>query len=123
MLGDREFIGGKWLTYLKINKIPFCVRVPKSHLIEKVDAQILHAETIWQKHKNKADKTYYTHCLVDGVWGNVMIGTDAKSKLLYLFGTAKSTLLEQLYKRRWTIETMFHAFKSRGFNLEMTHIT
>jgi hypothetical protein len=123
LLGDREFVGSKWLKYLKINKIPFCVRVPKSHLIENESGEILQAQSIWQKQKNQNDKSYYNHCMVDSVWGNVMIGTDAKGKLLYLMGTAKSTLLDQLYKKRWTIETMFQSFKSRGFNLEMTHIT
>lgn len=36
LLGDREFIGKKWLKYLKINKVHFCVRVPKSYLIENI---------------------------------------------------------------------------------------
>ena len=123
ILGDREFIGNKWLNYLKINKIPFCVRVPKSHLIETEYGEILDADNIRQNQKNTESKDYFNNCLVDGVWGNVMIGTDAKGTLLYLFGTVKATLLEQLYKRRWTIETTFQAFKSRGFNLEMTHIS
>ena len=28
----------------------------------------------------------------------------------------------KLYKKRWEIETMFSAFKTRGFNLEETHM-
>ena len=28
----------------------------------------------------------------------------------------------QIYKKRWEIETMFSAFKKRGFNLEETHM-
>jgi hypothetical protein len=33
VIGDREFIGMKWLKYLKDNKIGFCMPVPKSHSI------------------------------------------------------------------------------------------
>ena len=33
LIADREFIGHKWLKWLKNNKIPFCIRVPKSHSI------------------------------------------------------------------------------------------
>lgn len=32
-LGDREFIGHRWLKYLKDMKIHFCVRIPKHHKI------------------------------------------------------------------------------------------
>ncbi|MBK8537096.1 MAG: transposase [Candidatus Competibacteraceae bacterium] len=28
-----------------------------------------------------------------------------------------------LYKERWQIETLFSGLKSRGFNLEETHVT
>ena len=30
---DREFIGQKWLSWLKSERTPFCVRVPKHHSI------------------------------------------------------------------------------------------
>ena len=33
IVGDREFIGHEWFKYLKDNNIPFCMRMPKSHLI------------------------------------------------------------------------------------------
>ncbi len=30
--------------------------------------------------------------------------------------------LGQVYRRRWTIEACFQSFKSRGFDLESTHL-
>jgi hypothetical protein len=33
IIGDREFIGDKWYNYLISNKIPFFMRLPKSHRI------------------------------------------------------------------------------------------
>jgi Transposase DDE domain len=119
VLGDREFIGLIWLKFLKVNKIPFCVRVPKHHIIETEDGQQHLAEALW---KNSKKPIRFKHCMVDGVWGSVVITTDAKGDLLYLFGTANVHYLEQFYQKRWTIETVFQAFKSRGFNLEDTHL-
>jgi Transposase DDE domain len=119
VVGDREFIGQIWLKFLKIKKIPFCVRVPKHHIIETTDGQQHVAETIWKK---RQQTVRFKHCMVDGVWGSAVVTTDAKGDLLYLFGTANVEYLEQFYKKRWTIETIFQAFKSRGFNLEDTHL-
>lgn len=123
VLGDREFIGHDWLKFLKDNKLPFCVRVPKSHYIENINQTKFKAEDVWAKHKQRTDKSIFEHCMVDGVWGGAMITTDAKGELLYLFGTADARKLDQFYAKRWTIETMFQAFKGRGFDLEVTHIS
>lgn len=119
IVGDREFIGQIWLKFLKTKKILFCVRVPKHHIIELPDGQQHLAEVLW---KQRGQTIRFKHCMVDGVWGSVVISTDAKGGLLYLFGTANVNYLEQFYKKRWTIETIFQAFKSRGFNLEDTHL-
>ena len=119
IVGDREFIGQIWLKFLKDKKILFCVRVPKHHIIENTAGQKYLAEDLW---KNSKKTIRFKHCMVDGVWGCVVIDTDAKGELLFLFGTANVDYLEQFYKKRWTIETVFHAFKSRGFNLEDTHL-
>jgi hypothetical protein len=122
LVGDREFIGHKWFKYLKDKELPFCFRIPKSHLIETVDGQIYNADALWQSRKNMVTKIEFKQCLVDGVWGSARISADAKGDLLFLFGSLKPNFLDQLYKKRWTIETLFHAFKSRGFNLEATHL-
>ncbi len=119
LVGDREFIGHKWLKYLKDNKIPFCFRIPKSHLIETTDGEIYNAFELWQKQKTD---THFKQCIVDNVWGSAKITTDAKGELLFLFGTIEVKFLEQFYKKRWLIETVFQSFKSRGFNLEQTHL-
>lgn len=119
ILGDREFIGQIWLKFLKSKKILFCVRVPKHHIIETTDGQKYSAEMVLQ---NRGQTTRFKHCMVDGVWGSAVITKDAKGELLFLFGTANVHYLEQFYAKRWTIETIFHAFKSRGLNLEDTHL-
>lgn len=119
-LGDREFIGHAWLKFLKSQKIPFCVRVPKHHKVTRffnIDKQ---KETIEELLKNR--KTLrITNCMVDGIWGNVY-AKKLKDDILFLFGTAKTEYLSQFYQKRWRIECFFQNVKKRGFNLEDTHL-
>ena len=61
-------------------------------------------------------------CLVDGVWGNVYLKRLVGGDLLYLFGTMEARHMGSVYRRRWTIEACFQSFKSRGFDLESTHL-
>jgi hypothetical protein len=117
LIADREFVGHKWLKYLKDQGIAFCVRLPKHHLIERQDGRIQAAEQL-----ATTQGLSLSDCLVDGVWGNVYVKQLADGELLYLFGTMEGKYLGQVYRRRWKIETCFQAFKSRGFDLESTHL-
>ena len=42
--------------------------------------------------------------------------------ILFLFGNCEPKFLAQLYKKRWGIEVCFQNLKTRGFNLEETHL-
>ncbi len=119
VLGDREFVGHKWFKYLKDKKIAFCFRIPKNHLIETTDGKIYNAYDLWNDRKKDI---LFKHCIVDNVWGSAKITTDAKKQLLFLFGSVEAKFLDQFYRKRWTIQTVFQSFKSRGFNLERTHL-
>lgn len=115
---DREFIGHKWLNWLKSKKIDFCVRVPKSHKISLVTGEILKPEAFLQEHGNVC----LENVIVDGVVVSCSISIDKNGDLLYLIGTFKPTALKGIYKKRWTIEVFFQALKGRGFNLEQSRL-
>jgi hypothetical protein len=118
VIGDREFIGHSWLKYLKDNHINFCIRVPKSHLIERLDGRIQKVEDL-----ASAKILCLKDCLVDGVWVNVFIKKLENGEYLFLAGTMQEPKhLGQVYRKRWTIETLFQSFKKRGFDIESTHI-
>ncbi|TXK45711.1 IS4 family transposase [Pontibacter qinzhouensis] len=117
LVADREFMGHKWLKYLKDSGINFCVRMPKHHLIERLDGRVQQAQELAKSHPLSL-----SDCLVDGVWGNVYLKRTAQGDLLYLFGTMEAKHLGTVYRRRWTIEACFQAFKSRGFDLKSTHL-
>jgi len=117
LIADREFVGHRWLKYLKDNGIAFCVRMPKHHLLERLDGRRQQAEQL-----AKEQALHLKDCLVDGVWGQVYLKRLADGGLLYLFGTIEARYLGQVYRRRWTIEACFESFRSRGFDLEGTHL-
>lgn len=37
VVGDREFVGHKWIKYLKDNHLVFVMRFPKHHLVSRLD--------------------------------------------------------------------------------------
>ena len=60
--------------------------------------------------------------MVDNVWGNVYIKPLPDGDILFLFGNCDAKFLAQLYRKRWSIEVFFQNIKTRGFNLEDTHL-
>jgi hypothetical protein len=117
LIADREFVGHAWLKYLKDNGLAFCIRLPKHHLLERLDGRRQQAQELVQE-----QTLHLKDCLVDGVWGQVFLKRLAAGDLLYLFGSMEAKYLGQVYRRRWTIEACFQAFKGRGFDLESTHL-
>lgn len=119
VVGDREFVGHKWMKYLKDTGLLFVMRLPKHHLIHRLDGEVVKVEQLYLP----PDKpVILPDCMVDGVWGNVWIKPLPTGDYLFLFGTGKVEFFGQFYRKRWTIETCFQSFKERGFNLENTHL-
>ncbi|MDJ1470309.1 transposase [Xanthocytophaga flava] len=119
VIGDREFVSHKWIKFLKDNDLLFVMRLPKPHLIHRLDGQELSLQELTLP---AGQALLLKDCLVDGVWGQVWVKALADGDFLFLFGTARVDFLGQLYQRRWTIETVFHTFKERGFDLEKSHV-
>jgi hypothetical protein len=119
VVADREFIGHRWLKYLKDNGILFCIRLPKSHHIIRLDGRVQQAEALVSQQQSPL---ILQDCLVDGLWGHVYLKPLSNGDILFLFGTARADLLGQFYRKRWTIEQCFQSLKKRGFDLESTHL-
>jgi hypothetical protein len=111
---DREFIGHKWLRWLKQQGVQFCVRVPKHHSILFADGQRTTAIELLDNEGiiNAAD------VVVDQVVVNLYVGKDKNGDLLYLIGNLPARKLKAAYRKRWSIEVFFQALKGRGFCLE-----
>ncbi len=119
VVGDREFVGHKWIKYLKDNELLFVMRFPKHHLITTADGQTYAVTDL-----NLAIGASYSfkECQIDGCWGKAWIKRLSEDEYLYLFGTVEVKFMGQLYRKRWGIEAFFQNLKLRGFNLESTHL-
>jgi hypothetical protein len=95
------------------------MRLPKHHLIERLDGR---RQTVTDFKLTIEKPLLLTDCLVDGVVGHVWVKALPDGDYLFLFGSAKVEYFGQFYRKRWTIESVFQAFKKRGFNLENTYL-
>lgn len=118
IVGDREFIGLTWVKYLKDNGIGYCMRVPKSHLIILKNGECYSISVLLATSRER----YFQDCMVDGVWGNCFLKHLPNDDYLFLIGSFPAKALGRIYRNRWCIETLFQAFKGRGFDLESTHL-
>jgi len=129
LMGDREFIGGAWMQWLKNASISFVLRLredmcifndthaPRSlaHVakdLRKGEKMIL--KGAWRLGQNEAEASPPVRIVIMRLETGELIAlaTDKKPK----------TALAR-YRTRWKIETLFAALKTRGFDLEATHIT
>ena len=116
---DREFIGHRWLKWLKSKGIGFCVRVPKSHYLTLSNLEKRRAADLVSASRKTCR---LKNVLVDGVVLNAWVERLSDGDLLYLVGTFTPQHLPRLYRRRWSIEVFFQALKKRGLRLESSCI-
>ncbi|MGH9440033.1 MAG: IS4 family transposase [Terriglobia bacterium] len=129
LMGDREFIGDGWMAYLKRRKIPFILRLRENQHVTRDGYEPWTIARI-AKGLKRGDRQ-----IVKG-WCGLGQNANARSPLVRLVimrlptgellalacsGNPRRALED--YRRRWTIETMFGNLKTKGFNMEDTHIT
>ena len=118
---DREFRGKDWLQYLVDHQIPFCLRIPNNTKVENKYAnrrlpvsRLFSLRQGEQMSLNKRRSIWgievYLSCVL-GHKGWVIIASNDQPK----------TAITR-YAVRWSIETLFGCLKSRGFDLERTHL-
>jgi hypothetical protein len=125
---DREFIGEKWYKYLIANKIPFFIRLPKSHRLTlgginyRIDTLIDFYVPKGEKHLHNIE-LHGIHPLSIGLR---KLPKDGKKRLeddyLAILTNCPTVNALKEYKKRWTIETFFQSIKERGFDIEQTHL-
>lgn len=124
LLADREFVGAKWMTFLNKNNVPFVIRLKEDMLIHLADGTQRQFRTLLRETKR-------------GTWDGWLTGMDASPDNLVRCAAKRikggelliiATNLDKaerglnLYRKRWGIECMFADAKTRGLNIEDTHI-
>jgi hypothetical protein len=137
-LADREFIGAEWFSFLRDRDVPFCIRVKKDTTVEAGNGTWGPA---WWLFKDlpvmgSADGKTETHGTIRalskecGGFGQEglhlvvtrYVGREGKAEYLLVLKNSDPEEAIHRYRRRWEIETLFGAMKSRSFDPEATHL-
>ncbi|MCI0665569.1 MAG: IS4 family transposase [Acidobacteria bacterium] len=122
LLGDREFIGKAWFRFLKRHRIKFQMRLHKDTKVRNGHGQMVQAWRLFAS-------TRVNHMLVIDearrMWGMDLFISGCylgSGEYLILVSPDYVAVPNEQYSKRWGIETLFGALKSRGFNLEDTRL-
>lgn len=125
LLADREFIGAEWLKFLCENNVPFAIRLRENMQIQLVDGRLLQFRSLLCKRRRGTWEGWLNR--MDATPANQLRVTAKRIKGSELLIVA--TNLDEgvsglnLYRKRWGIECLFADAKTRGLNIEDTHIT
>jgi hypothetical protein len=120
---DREFIGKEWFTYLLENAILFHLRIRENMLIANAKGILVPAKTLFRDLRVGEYKILEGKRKVRGLDLYVigLLLPDGEYLILVTDKNPEPALDD--YAERGGIETLFGAFKSRGFRFEDTHMT
>ncbi len=126
ILGDREFIGKNWVTWLQTEKIPFIMRIKeKGQYVSCARGGMIKAENLF--HDLLPEETRYLGprriSQTDTYRADVSGKRTLNGETLVVIHSPNLKDPIETYKSRWEIERFFKAIKKVGFNLEDTHIT
>ena len=123
LMGDREFIGEKWVKFLAQNDISFYVRFKENRLVD------------WGQREQKPLRYFFQHLTIGqtrfiykelGGVSAVIAGARSNEGELVLVVSnqihKKAPKILLSYRRRFIIETLFKNTKTSGFNFEDTHL-
>ena len=123
VLADREFIGVDWLTWLQSQHIDFAIRIKKNAKIPNAQGKEVRAEKLFSFLKSGEQLFIDKPRRMTGVDIYLSALRLHEGELLIIAASKPCQRTLDAYARRWQIETLFAAFKGRGFNLEDTRIT
>ena len=122
LLADREFIGEDWFAYLKTCQITFYIRVKRDMNISRTNGRLSPSVNFF---RSLPISTYCQLTRPRLICGQFLWITGmrlASGEYLIIVSNHNSPEAMEIYKKRWKIEVLFQALKSRGFNFEETHL-
>jgi len=129
LMGDREFVGDAWMTYLQRENIPFILRLRENQHVLRAGYVALPISVI-ARHLKVGEKMIVKGSCQLGRANETLsasvrlvITRLASGELLALACSGRARHALARYRQRWTIETMFGNLKTKGFALEATHLT
>jgi hypothetical protein len=123
LCADREFGGQGFASWLISQKIEFVLRIRGNTLLTSARGQVKTARGLfWHGKVSVAHSLGKRRVFGKGLSLFVSGMRVSGSDFVIVISNSEQDLLER-YRKRWGIETMFGCLKSRGFDLEATHVT
>ena len=122
LVADREFIGADWFAWLRANRVPFCIRIRHDMRVSRTTGVLSPAHNFFRSLPRSTSCALIGARLVCGqrLWVTGL-HMPCGAYLIVVSNRPDHQALE-VYKRRWQIEVLFEALKSRGFNFEETRL-
>jgi hypothetical protein len=122
LVGDREFVGEDWFSWLLERRIPFVMRLRENMKITPKDDRTSDARAHFAALR-PGDWLDLGMCHVCGVDMGVCGVRTSKDELLILgYSGVSASDAKLFYLRRWNIETGFEKLKTHGFHLESSRL-
>lgn len=115
---DREFIGHDWFKWLIKVNIVFNIRIKENFLVPDSKGKLKNVKYFFREVKSIRIMTKPLFGLKIKLIGQRLVD----GEYLIIATNSQHPSLND-YAKRWKIELMFSAFKTRGFNFESTKIT
>ena len=128
LTGDREFIGKDWMAYLAARKIPFYLRLRENQYVMRDGYETGSIASIAQTLKAGERMILKGLCRLgqDDAAGTpalrIVILRLKTGELLAIATSASPRHALARYRARWRIESLFGNLKTKGFDLEATHL-
>ena len=122
LLADREFVGQKWFRWLEQQGICCRLRIKSNTQVLASCGKTIKASQLFSNLKLNQSETWYCKRKVSDV-SLYIAARRTTTGLWIIVATEKPDTIIEDYYQRWAIETMFGCLKSRGFNMEETHMT
>lgn len=118
LIADREFIGKDWCRFLRWKGLRMCLRIKEN---TRIDDEL--ARDQFLDLKPGEVRSLFERAFVYGGWMQVVVTlSPAGDRVIVISDLPVRNVLET-YRKRWGIECSFSALKTRGLNLEATHMT
>ena len=116
---DREFVGDRWLSWLRLMEIPFVVRLKSNTMVGGNAASWWCERNRWRRFAEGMHEVFGMR--VHFAAKRIRDGRDAH--LAVISNAFHGGAALEIYRLRWGIETLFSHLKRRGYQFEDTHMT
>jgi len=124
LVADREFVGEDWFSWLQEQTIPYAIRLKENFKTRPIhDSRQKDAKSFFNGLR-PGESLDLGMCDVCGVKMGVVGMRLKKDTELLIIGYSRmgSTKAQNVFLKRWNIETGFQKLKSHGFDMESSRL-